>query len=348
MSTGGPSQYTTVVGTGTPPTSPNFAAPRFSGNDPADFWDQVNGVTDTFDAQAAKRGAIANADLAANANVAKTKLAPLDIMDLDVDANAAIAESKLALAADAAPGTPSRRTLGSGAQQACAGNDPRLGAGVPVGTIASYSGNGDPIPGAWIVADGRLIDRTQYPAFFAVTGHAYNGGADPGNNKVKIPDKRGKHSVGAINMGTGPGLSDNAHAQIGRGQQGGEVTHLLANGEMPVHSHGGGTGWMDRNNPHAHGLNWSDPGHSHPIPEQVYVNNGGASFAYRASTVASGGWPMYIDGGTLPMYTEPTGISASIQNDDINHLHAIGNDGGSGTHNNLGPYECDCYIVRIS
>lgn len=45
-----------------------------------------------------------------------------DIVDADVSASAAIAESKLALASDAAAGTASRRTLGTGALQALPGN----------------------------------------------------------------------------------------------------------------------------------------------------------------------------------------------------------------------------------
>lgn len=49
-----------------------------------------------------------------------------DIVDADVSGTAAIAESKLALASDAAAGTASRRTLGTGATQAAAGNDSRL------------------------------------------------------------------------------------------------------------------------------------------------------------------------------------------------------------------------------
>ncbi len=48
------------------------------------------------------------------------------VTDIKVAANAAIAESKLALASDAAAGTASRRTLGTGATQAAAGNDSRL------------------------------------------------------------------------------------------------------------------------------------------------------------------------------------------------------------------------------
>lgn len=48
------------------------------------------------------------------------------IVNADVSATAAIAESKLNLATDAAAGTGSRRTLGTGALQATAGNDSRL------------------------------------------------------------------------------------------------------------------------------------------------------------------------------------------------------------------------------
>jgi hypothetical protein len=48
------------------------------------------------------------------------------VTDAKVAAGAAIAESKLALASDAAAGVASRRTLGTGATQAAAGNDPRF------------------------------------------------------------------------------------------------------------------------------------------------------------------------------------------------------------------------------
>lgn len=66
-------------------------------------------------------------------NAAGTALEFADVTPADgtvtnakVADNAAIAETKLDLASDAAAGTPSRRTLGTGATQACAGNDSRL------------------------------------------------------------------------------------------------------------------------------------------------------------------------------------------------------------------------------
>lgn len=60
-------------------------------------------------------GALLAADIPASA-----------ITDAKVSASAAIAESKLSLASDAAAGTASRRTIGTGALQAAAGNDSRL------------------------------------------------------------------------------------------------------------------------------------------------------------------------------------------------------------------------------
>jgi microcystin-dependent protein len=103
-------------------------------------------------------GAVTNAEVSASAAIAESKLAlasdaaagtasrrtlgpgatqaapgndarfpaGADIVDADIGAAAAIAESKLALASDAAAGTASRRTLGTGATQATAGNDARL------------------------------------------------------------------------------------------------------------------------------------------------------------------------------------------------------------------------------
>lgn len=65
------------------------------------------------------------------------------VTDVKVSASAAIAESKLSLASDAAAGTASRRTLGTGATQAAAGNDSRLSdARTPTSHAASHKSGG--------------------------------------------------------------------------------------------------------------------------------------------------------------------------------------------------------------
>jgi hypothetical protein len=65
--------------------------------------------------------AVANTDVASNAAISQSKLS-LAITNAEVASGAAIAESKLSLASDAAAATASRRTLGTGATQAAAGN----------------------------------------------------------------------------------------------------------------------------------------------------------------------------------------------------------------------------------
>jgi hypothetical protein len=80
------------------------------------------------------------------------------VTDVDVAGSAAIAESKLALASDAAAGTASRRTLGTGAQQATAGNDTRLtNARTPTAHATSHApGGGDAMAVDAIAATGSL------------------------------------------------------------------------------------------------------------------------------------------------------------------------------------------------
>jgi len=73
------------------------------------------------DATASVKGVLQLAgDLAGTA--ASPQIAAGAVVNADVNASAAIAESKLSLATDAAAGTGSRRTIGNGALQAMAGN----------------------------------------------------------------------------------------------------------------------------------------------------------------------------------------------------------------------------------
>lgn len=115
------------------------------------------------------------------------------------------------------------------------------GALPPVGSTLGFGGSGDPpaAPGGkWLLADGRLIDRTVHLAYSLSVGNKFNGGIDPGGNLVRIQDKRGRVTIGPDSMGTARGdavrLPNSARLA---GQSGGAERHTMTAAEMPSHTH---------------------------------------------------------------------------------------------------------------
>jgi microcystin-dependent protein len=150
-------------------------------------------------------------------------------------------------AADLAANVASLRTLGTGAAQAAPGNDLRF---APIGAQMPYVGVGDPPGGTWLLVDGRTLVSASYTALDAIIGegapagakHVYNAGASPGAGLFRLPDKRGRGSVGADSMGTAQGAAGRVpNSNRARGQNGGEERHALAIAELPSHNHGGAT-----------------------------------------------------------------------------------------------------------
>jgi microcystin-dependent protein len=109
---------------------------------------------------------------------------------------------------------------------------------VPIGAQLPYAGVGDPTDTRFLLADGRLIDRTVHAAFFTAAGHRYNANVDPGSNMVRIPDKRGRVSVGADNMGTAQGAAGVLVTEARTtGERAGSREHTLLRDQMPQHAH---------------------------------------------------------------------------------------------------------------
>jgi Repeat of unknown function (DUF5907) len=163
---------------GAAPSSPVTGQLYFNSGDNTLYW--WNGTTwvaaqsgaSVGDATTGTKGVIQLAgDLTGTAT--SPQIAAGAIVDADVNNGAAIAESKLSLASDAAAGTPSRRSLGSGATQAAPGNDARFSdARAPTGAAGGdLAGSTYPNPviangvvTSAKIADGTITDTDVAPA----------------------------------------------------------------------------------------------------------------------------------------------------------------------------------------
>jgi microcystin-dependent protein len=75
---------------------------------------------------------------------------------------------------------------------------------MPPGGIIPYGGA--TAPAGWLLCDGSLVSKTTYADLFAVIGHTYNGGVDPGGGNFKLPDMRQRFPLGKAASGTGATL----------------------------------------------------------------------------------------------------------------------------------------------
>jgi hypothetical protein len=164
---------------------------------------------------------------------------PLDlsVTDAKVAASAAIAESKLALAADAAAGTASRRTLGTGATQAAAGNHSHHA--FPRGAIA----RGRRITNTPTVGDGYVgivrvnaaiesgrLYRVAVPDFLLLPHAALNG--------VHVVESKFFYTTNGTNATTASPALDQNDAAVPGGLSAGLPTHYTHTAYFPAPSTG--------------------------------------------------------------------------------------------------------------
>lgn len=174
----------------------------------------------------------------------------------------------------------------------------------PVGTVTAFAGSTSP-SSQWLICDGTLMSKYEYAPLFQVIGTTYGSSGD----LFRLPDLKGRVIVGT---GAGSGLTARALNNSGGSE----------NSVVVSHNHGGGTGGMNRNNPHGH--------NDHDIL-RVYGATGsqqGMLFEQRASRDWIQG---YINGHSLT---------------DINHEHSITTEGESGTGKNMPPFVALNYLIK--
>ena len=224
-----------------------------------------------------------------------------------VDASVTAAKIAAALKPSGGAGgaTEALRALGTTPGTAAAGDDGRfITLQIPPGGIMAYAKAA--APAGWLTCDGSPVSRATYAALFAAIGVVY--GAGDGINTFNIPDLRGRVPVG-VDGAAARMTANDALAQAG----GTEAAN------MPAHNHGGATGGMSANNPHAH---------SAPSSLNFLLNDGTNQFAASAGTTLK----------------SPQSFNGQTANTDIAHTHSIPSDGGGA--NNMPPYQVVTYIIK--
>jgi microcystin-dependent protein len=192
----------------------------------------------------------------------------------------------------------------------------------PIGVSMDWNGAADPADGKWLIEDGRLLDIAAYPDLYAVLGTTFNLGGES-VTQFRIPDKRGRTSVGA---GQGTGLpTDRA-----RGLRFGAETHTLDATQMPTHAHSGATGTKAVG--HTHHLSITsaeDYIYNYSIANDVDNTGGGRGFVYSPSESR-----VNITGDT------------DGTKQDTTHDHSITSAGSGLSHNNMQPSLARHSIIR--
>jgi microcystin-dependent protein len=191
---------------------------------------------------------------------------------------------------------------------------------IPIASGMDYWGSTAP-NSSFAFAYGQAISRTTYASLFALLGTTY--GAGDGAATFNLPDKRGRVSAAADNMG-GSFANRITPTYFGGnypipGIAGGSQSHLLGTNEMPSHYHVASI---------------YDPGHTHS-------SNG---IAY--STSQNIGASNFV----LPLYQNALTINAALTGVRVNSSNGLDTTysaGGDMAHTIMQPTIICNYIIRV-
>ena len=220
------------------------------------------------------------------------------------------------------------------------------------------------VPPGWLLCNGLAYPRTTYAALYAALGGPGSPwGQGDLSSTFNVPDLRGKVQVGA---GTGalPGVALTSRSLAGVG---GAESVILQNAQMPVHVHGGATGFYDVNHLHGGTTDNIDRAlaHTHGVYDNSQPYTGGAGgdpvWSHDANGLSTvwgwGGGIQRMWGNAYLQYlgTGPnTGgnldhlhtFTTAAADRSVNHQHSIPSDGGGGAHENMPPYAVVNVIIK--
>lgn len=185
-------------------------------------------------------------------------------------------------------------------------------AGVPIGAQMTFAGATPPT--GWLLCYGQAVSRTTYASLFAVIGTAY--GIGDGSTTFNLPDKRGRVSLGADNMG---------------GSAANRVTSAVSGVDATAVGNSGGDQHAQQDTITATSTAATavtDPGHIHTVPS---IQDGGTG------NMIGGRAGPYVT--TFPTNTAFTGIGVSTT------VTTTATSALTGASQNIQPVQVDNVII---
>jgi len=149
--------------------------------------------------------------------------------------------------------------------------DPQC-AGVPIGASCEWWVPNF-VPAGWVYMNGTSLSRTVYPTLFSLIGVTY-GANDAAT--FKVPNVCESFTVGRAFMGGAPGVGRMPIVNIN------VLGAAIGDYRLPIHTHT---------------LNWSDPGHGHPVLDPKHFHGTPAYGMFQAPGVGpvGGGLALTLD-----------------------------------------------------
>ena len=126
-----------------------------------------------------------------------------------------------------------------------------LPAGVPLGTIMPFGGDG--VLSGWLLCDGSGVSVAGYPALYAAIGDAWGG--DGGTN-FNLPDLRGRFLRG-VDGGAGTDPDAGTRAASNAGGNSGDAVGSVQDDEIGTHDHSHSNGTTPSSNGSFLPLSWT-------------------------------------------------------------------------------------------